>query len=147
MQLVLSVEIRLRAAQKGAQHQTAFGRGAHGMLIGTIITEGTTTDCSQAMWLISGITAQYLIADRGYDSDKIISGAREQGMQVVIPPKRNRKNPRAYDKALYKARHLVENAFLQLKRWRGITSRYAKNAASFSAAIHIRCLAICMEIS
>ncbi len=33
---------------------------------------------------------------------------------AVIPPKRNRKVQREYDKDLYKLRHLVENAFLYL---------------------------------
>jgi len=37
---------------------------------------------------------------------------------------------------------LVENAFLMLKRWRGIATRYAKTTASFLAAVQIRCLAI-----
>ena len=52
-------------------------------------------------------------------------------MEPVIPPKRNRKVQRSYDKDLYKLRHLVENAFLKLKGWRGIATRYAKNSASF----------------
>ena len=34
------------------------------------------------------------------------------------------------------------NAFLHLKRWRGIATRYAKNTASFLAAVQIRCIAI-----
>ena len=46
-------------------------------------------------------------------------------MNPVIPPKKNRKMQREYDKHLYKTRHLVENAFLHLKRWRGIAARYA----------------------
>lgn len=63
-------------------------------------------------------------------------------MSVVIPPKRNRKEQRKYDESLYKLRHLVENAFLHLKRWRGIATRYAKNTASFLAAVQIRCIAL-----
>ena len=43
----------------------------------------------------------------------------------------NRKEQRSDDKAIYKLRHLVENAFLHLKRWRRVAARYAKNAASF----------------
>ena len=35
-------------------------------------------------------------------------------MEAVIPPKRNRKEQRDYDRHLYKVRHLVENAFLHL---------------------------------
>ena len=61
---------------------------------------------------------------------------------IVIPAKRNRKHQRDYDRYLYRLRHLVENAFLHLKRWRGIATRYAKNTASFLAAVQIRCIAI-----
>jgi transposase len=68
-------------------------------------------------------------------------------MVSVIPPRKNRKNPREYDKNLYKKRHLVENAFLRLKEWRGIATRYAKNASSFEAAVQIRCLILWLAIS
>ncbi len=63
-------------------------------------------------------------------------------MEVVIAPKKNRTIQRSYDKELYKVRHLVENAFLHLKKWRGIATRYAKNTASFLAAVQIRCIAL-----
>ncbi len=68
-------------------------------------------------------------------------------MNPVIPPKRNRVTQRPYDKDLYRLRHLVENAFLHIKRWRGIATRYAKNASSFLAAIQIRCIALWALIS
>ncbi len=68
-------------------------------------------------------------------------------MRPVIPPKKNRKVMREYDKDEYKWRHLVENAILHLKRWRGIATRYAKNTASFLAAVHIRCIALWANIS
>ena len=70
----------------------------------------------------------------------------EQDMIPVIPSKKNRKQLREYDEYLYKIRHLVENAFLLLKRWRGIATRYAKNLASFVAAVQIRCIAIWLPI-
>jgi len=97
--------------------------------------------------LIEGIDAQYLLADKGYDSDAIVEQARRQGMQAVIPPRKNRNDQRSYDKHLYKCRHLVENAFLHLKGWRGIATRYAKNVASFLAAVQIRCLVLWLRIS
>ena len=117
------------------------------MPIRAIITEGTTADCTQAGYLIEGLNAEQLIADRGYDTNAIVEQATKQGMEVVIPSKKNRKQTRVYDKDLYKLRHLVENAFLHLKRWRGIATRYAKNTASFLAAVHIRCIAIWAAIS
>jgi transposase len=96
--------------------------------------------------LIDRIDAQWLLADRGYDSDEIIAKAISQSMNPVIPPKKNRKMQREYDEYLYRLRHLVENAFLALKRWRGIATRYAKNTASFVAAVQIRCIAIWASI-
>lgn len=105
-----------------------------------IITEGTSHDSTQASYLIEGVSADNLLADKAYDSDAIISQAAYQRINALIPPKSNRKNPREFDKHLYKLRHLVENAFLHLKRWRGIATRYAKNTASFLAAVQIRCL-------
>jgi transposase len=88
-----------------------------------------------------------LLADKAYDVDYIMEQATRQGMEVVIPPKKNRKMQREYDECLYKLRHLVENAFLHLKRWRGIATRYAKNTASFLAAVQIRCIHLWATIS
>ena len=39
-----------------------------------------------------------------------------------------------------KLRHLAENCFLSLKRWRGIATRYAKTSDAFIAAVHVRCI-------
>ena len=117
------------------------------MPVRMILTEGTTADCTQAPDLIADLVAQYLLADRGYDdrgnnSDALVTLAEEQGMEAVIPPRRNRKEPRDYDRALYKLRHLVENAFRTFKQWRGVATRYAKNEASFLAACQIRAMVI-----
>ena len=91
--------------------------------------------------------AEALLADKAYDVDYIIEKAISQDMEVVIPPKKNRKEQREYDEYLYKLRHLVENAFLYLKQWRGIATRYAKNTKSFLAAVQIRCIHLWASIS
>ena len=109
------------------------------MPVRVLITSGTVADCKQAIALIDGLLADYLLADRGYDTNAIINWAIEHGMIAVIPPKKNRLDQREYDQYLYTLRHLVENAFLKLKQWRGIATRYAKNSASFLAAVQIRC--------
>jgi len=133
--------------KRGLNTKLHLAVDAFGMPVRIVITQGTTADCTQASKLIEGLTAGHLLADKGYDSDAIIEQAKLQGMQPVIPPKRNRKVMREYDKDLYKLRHLVENAFLHLKRWRGIATRYAKNTASFLAAVQIRCLVLWANIS
>lgn len=75
--------------------------------------------------------AVYLLANLGYDYSSIVEHATLQGIEPVIPPKKNRRIKHYYDKELYKARHLVENVFLYLKLWRGIATRYAKNVTFF----------------
>ena len=97
--------------------------------------------------LIDSVPANFLIADKGYDSQEVLDLAHKQGMETVIPPRKNRTEQRQYDKYLYEMRHLVENAFLRLKEWRGIATRYAKNTSSYLAATQIRCLFWWLSIS
>ena len=132
--------------KRGLNSKIHLAVDSHGMPVRPIITEGTAADCGQAEALVEGFLAKFLLADRGYDSDSIINLALELGIEPVIPPKKNRIVQREYDKHLYRLRHLVENAFLKLKQWRGISTRYAKNANSYFAAVCIRCLVIWANI-
>ena len=107
---------------------------------------GTVADCTQAVELIEGIEAKHLLADRGYDASKALAVARARGMAPVLPSKGNRKVAQEYDVALYQVRHLVENGFGKLNEWRGVATRYAKNAASYLAICQIRALALRAKI-
>ena len=81
--------------------------------------------------------ADQLLGDRGYDSDRFRNKLRERGIAPCIPPTRNRKVPLAYDKALYRQRHRIENAFGRLKDWRRVATRYDRCAHAFFSAICI----------
>ena len=111
-----------------------------------LVTAGRVADCTQSEALLNGTAAEYLLADRGYDTNGVLAAARARGMASVIPPKRNRKVAREYDRALYLARHLVENGFGKLKEWRGVATRYAKNTALYLAICRIRALALWAKI-
>ena len=119
---------------------------APGIPVRFFVTGATVADCSVAEGLIANFSAEYLLADRGYDTDAIIRCALQAGLTPVIPPKKNRNRLCDYDKHLYKLLHLVENAFLHLKIWRSIATRYAKNVASFVAAVQIRCIALWLKL-
>ncbi|WP_300787612.1 IS5 family transposase, partial [uncultured Desulfovibrio sp.] len=128
----------MKAHKRGLNSKIHLAVDARGMPVRVIVTEDTRADCKVACALIDGLSAGALLADRGYDTENILRKAGESVCQVVIPPKKSRKILRNYDRALYKVRHLVENAFLHLKRWRGIATRYAKRCSSFLAAVQIR---------
>jgi transposase len=119
---------------------------AHGMPVRVFVTSGTVHDSKKAIALIDGISAEYLLADRAYDSKAIIEKAVLQGMEIVIPSRKNAKVKRNIDKYIYKARSLVENTILTLKQWRGIATRYAKHTASFVAAVQIRCIILWAKV-
>ena len=110
---------------------------ARGQPIRFILTGGQAGDAPQAIPLLTGIEATHVIADKGYDSDKILGFIRWQGAIAVIPPKSNRKILREYDRELYKQGNLIERAFNKLKHWRRIATRYDRRSLYFLATLHL----------
>jgi hypothetical protein len=83
-----------------ADAQGRFVRG--GLMV------GQCPDAPQALPLLDGLAPAYFIADRGYDSDSLVSALAARGTCAVIPPRGKRRTPRAYDAARYAQRHPVE---------------------------------------
>ena len=128
-----------------------FPKSAYALLLLPRQFYGAALPCAGLYSLEETSLASYmpdilLLADRGYGSNEIIDKAAETGCEIVIPPKRNRKTQRCYDKTFHRVRLLVENAFLHLKQWRDIATRYAKMLTSFEAAAQIGCIAIWLKI-
>ena len=61
-----------------------------------ILSAGQIADIEQAEALISGQSAEFIVADKGYDSDAFVEAISAQGSQPVIPPRSNRLNPRSF---------------------------------------------------
>ena len=83
-----------------------------------------------------------MVGDKGYGTDKLRSHWQEQGIGVCVPPKRNRLVQHAYDTALYRTRHKVENLFCRLKDHRRLSLRLDKTQTSFQA---FACLAAALR--
>ncbi len=84
------------------------------------------------------VEAGAILADKAYDAqERVIGPLTHRGIQVVIPPKKNRKENRHYDEILYKARHLIENFFAKLKQYRAIATRYDKRSVNFVGGIYL----------
>lgn len=96
----------------------------NGVSVRFVVTEGVVADCNKAEELVENTGARGLISDKGYDSNKLVKFAENLGMKFIIPSQKNRKHRRDYDKDIYKIRHLIENAFLYIKRWRSIATRF-----------------------
>ena len=108
---------------------------SHGNPVRFILTGGQESEYMQADNLITGFSPDYVIADRGYDSNAFVSSIIQAGAVVVIPPRSNRIEQRFYDKHLYKERNLVERLFLKMKTFRRIATRYERLAVNYEAMI------------
>ena len=110
------------------------------------LSPGQASDLDGAEVLLPALQAEILLADKGYDADKrIIEPLQQAGKTIVIPPKRSRILKRAYDRYLYKARHLIENFFCKLKQFRAIATRYDKTAQHFLSGIYLASSAILLN--
>ena len=66
----------------------------------------------------------------------MIEPLQAAGITPVIPSVPGRSIRRAYDRDLYKERHLIENFFCKLKHFRAIATRYDKRAVNFLAGVY-----------
>src|ERR1700716_444158 len=100
-----------RSKKNGAQ---AIGRSRGGLTtkihalvdalgnpVELMLTPGQAHDLACAEPLIENIDPGALIGDKAYDADQLIDTLNRRQISPVIPPKANRKNPRACDFALY----------------------------------------------
>jgi transposase len=113
---------------------------ALGLPVKFILTGGEVSDFTQAISLLTGEKANYVIADRGYDGDEVIEHISKSVCATpVIPPKSNRLVQREYDKHIYKERNLVERLFNKLKNFRKLATRYEKIKKNFESLICLAC--------
>jgi transposase len=98
-----------------------------------IATAGQVADVTQGEALVSGIRAEHVIADKGYDSSGLVEAIEAGGAKAVIPPRSNRKEPREYDEHLYKERNLVERFLNKVKHCRRVATRYEKTTRNYLA--------------
>jgi transposase len=110
---------------------------ALGLPLKFIVTRGEESDFNYAIPLLEDTTPEYVLADKGYDSDVIIDYIVQMGAVPVIPPRSHRLVQRTYDKVIYKERNLVERLFNRLKQFRRIATRFEKIQANFEALIYL----------
>ena len=144
--------------EKRGQEDEALGRSAGGFStkihiavdalgnpIEFILTGGQEADVTQAEPLIRRHKVGAVLADKAYDSNAVVAAVKKQGAEVVIPPKKNRKEPRDYDKHLYKDRKKVEWFINLIKQYRRVATRYEKTARNFLGFVHVSSIMVLLR--
>ena len=101
---------------------------ALGLPLSLLLSGGQESEITYAERLISKYHSQYLLADRGYDSDAFRAILKKKNVIPVIPGRKNRLRSIDYDKHIYKERNIIERCFGRLKEFRRVATRYDKTA-------------------
>jgi transposase len=150
---------RHAAGARGGQDKQGLGRGcggfsskihakvdSFGMPLEFIITAGQSSDIGEAQALVGQDYCEYLLADRGYDSDPFRQALKEKGITPVIPGRKNRLEKVDYDEYTYQERNAVERFFARLKEYRRIATRYDKTAMMFKGGLVMASILIWIKL-
>jgi len=102
-----------------------------GLPLSVHLSPGQEADGTHAEALLGDHRPEAVLGDKGYDTDKRAAAIRARGAEVVIPPKKNRVDPREYDEVVSKERNKVECWINRLKQFRRVATRYEKTARNF----------------
>ena len=99
------------------------------------MTAGQVSDYTGAAALLRHMpSAEWLLADRGYDADWYRETLKDKGIRVCILGRNSRKKIR-FDRRRYKRRNRIEIMFGRLRDWRRVATRYDRCPIVFLSAI------------
>ena len=116
-----------------------------GLPVKLVLTPGQAADVTQAETLIDGVPFAVAIADKGYDSRRLVRAIRARGAEAVIPSRSNSTTPRVIDRERYKDRNLVERFWAKVKVYRRVATRYEKTARNFLAMLHVASIMVLLQ--
>jgi transposase len=106
-----------------------------------VLTGGQQHDMTKAETLIADLSPQYVVADKGYDSDSLRDQIRRQRAKPVIPSRSGHRR-RRHDRARYKLRNVVERFFNRIKHYRRVATRYDKTDRNYFGFVSLAALAV-----
>ena len=113
---------------------------AAGRLLDLRLVPGQEHELKTARELLGEVKGKVILGDKGYDSDKLRCQVQKDGGVALIPGKKGRKNPVFYLKEIGKHRHVVENYFCRIKRYRRIATRYDRRAETYLSFVFLASL-------
>jgi len=101
------------------------------------LTPGNASDVRTAPVVLAAAPGRIrrLLADKGYDADRLRAHLRASGVVPVIPGTRSRKRPIRHDNLRYKDRWRAEAVFCRLKDFRRVATRYDKLARNYASTV------------
>jgi len=91
-----------------------------------------------------GKTPEHLVGDKAYDSDAFRKKLEDRGIELVAPPRRNKRKKLQDGRALrrYKRRWKIERTNAWFGNYRRLVTRWERNDKMYQAFLHIACALI-----
>ena len=108
---------------------------ALGNLVKFVLMPGQRNDIMGIKDLIADMHFGALLADKAFDANWLTQELQRREIQIVISQMPQRTAPLEIDAQMDNWRHLIENFFGKLKKFKRIALRSDKTDSSFSASI------------
>lgn len=110
---------------------------AHGRAVALSVAPGQQHDLKAILPVVPALRGQRAVGDKGFDADNFRALLCRQHVRVCLASRRSRRTRPAFHRGYYRRRHRVENFFGRIKRFRRISTRYDKLAATFLGFLHL----------
>lgn len=108
-----------------------------GRLLDAMLMAGQQAEITTAEKLLGSLNKKVVLADKGYDSGALREAIWKKKGVPVIPGRSNRKKEVFYVREVGKRRHVVENYFARLKRFRRTGTRYDRLPDTFMSFVYL----------
>jgi transposase len=110
--------------------------GAEGRPLKVCMTAGEVSENTEAATLLGTLpTAEWMIADRGYDADWVREALKDKGVRPCIPGRKSRGKAFRYDSRRNRRRNRTEIMFGRLKDWRRVATRCDRCSTTFLSTV------------
>ena len=132
-------------SQGGFSTQVHVAVDALGNPVRLTLSGGQVHDSRPVPPLLENLQPQAVIADKGYDTNAVLRTLDQRKIEAILPPKKNRKEQRDYDRHTSKERNRVERFFNRIKHYRRIATRYDKLDRNFFGLVQLAAIRVLLR--
>lgn len=121
----------------GLNTKLAAAVEARGRAVAVALAPGQQHDQKAVLPLLPALRGNRAVGDKGFATGAFYRRLQYQGIRACLPPKHRERLTAPFHRGYYRLRHHVENFFCRIKRFRRISTRYDKLAATFLSFVQL----------
>jgi transposase len=129
---------KTKGGRNSKVHACVNGKGK---AVKLMLLPGNEHEVKTAHAIVGNMKNKIILADRGYDSDEFRQFVSANGGVALVPGKSNRRGTVFYIPEIGRKRHVVENFFARIKRFRRVNTRYDRLVCTYMSFLALASLA------